>query len=176
MKLQVTREFSTIPDDCICVGYISGVFGVRGEVKVFLHNVESDLFNIATRFILLDDDGKQEPVELSIRSGAGKKIIGKLKGITDRNIAESKVGHQILFKKRDLPELPEGEWYMHQLLGLPVFTESGQKIGEITEIIEGDVDIWVAENDDEVVYLPNTDDEIISVDLTSGVIVSDNGE
>jgi len=173
VRLQVTREFSSVPDDCVCLGYVSGVFGVRGEVKVFLYNPKTDLFRQFSTFILLDKNGRRESVELSIRSGAGKKIIGRIKGLVDRNQAELKVGYQILFEKNKLPPLPDGEWYMHELLGLPVRTESGVSLGKITEIVEGDVDIWVAENDDEVAYIPNSEGEIVSIDMNTGVVVAD---
>ena len=173
MSASITKVFSEIPSSYICLGYISGVFGVRGEVKVFLHNPETDLFDLFQNFILMDGSEKRTPVELRIRSGAGKKIIGKIAGVDNRNSAEALVGKTILFPKESLPALPAGEWYHHQLLGLVVKTKSGENQGRIVEIIPGEVDIWVCENEDFRIFIPHTDDDVLSVNLESGIVIPD---
>ena len=55
----------------------------------------------------------------------------------------------------ELPELPEGEYYHHQLIGVQVFDNQGQKIGEIQEILEtgaNDVYLIKDENQKEILY------------------------
>ena len=49
----------------------------------------------------------------------------------------------------ELPKLPKGEYYHHQLIGLTVFDLTGNKIGQITEILEtGANDVYLIKNDD----------------------------
>ena len=173
MSGYITKEFNGIPEAYICLGYVSGIFGVRGEVKLFLYNPKSDLFNIRRRFFLLDNKQIVSPVELKVRSGAGKKIIGKITGYSNRNEVEKLVGQQLVFLKSDLPPLPDGEWYHHQLLGLAVKTSSGIAQGHIVEIIPGEVDIWVCESEEHRIFIPHTEEDIISVSLQDGVTIPD---
>lgn len=50
---------------------------------------------------------------------------------------------------KDLPELPVGEYYHHQLIGITVTDTSGSIIGILTEILEtGANDVYVITGDD----------------------------
>jgi 16S rRNA processing protein RimM len=78
--------------------------------------------------------------------------------------------NEILFIKRDnTEELPEGEYYFHQLLGLSVFDETGEPLGEMTEILEtGANDVYVVTNSDgREILLPAIEEVILEVDLVS---------
>jgi 16S rRNA processing protein RimM len=55
----------------------------------------------------------------------------------------------------ELPDLPEGEYYHHQLIGLSVMDTNDIKIGEITQILEtgsNDVYVIVGEDNKEILY------------------------
>ena len=56
--------------------------------------------------------------------------------------------NQILYiKSGEAIELPEGEFYFHELLGLSVTDETGEHLGEVTEIVEtGANDVYVVTN------------------------------
>jgi 16S rRNA processing protein RimM len=73
----------------------------------------------------------------------------------------------------DLPKLPDGEYYHHQLIGLRVQTESGDAIGVLSEIIvTGANDVYVVKNQDgKEELLPAVKNIILSVDLSQGVMV-----
>jgi 16S rRNA processing protein RimM len=78
--------------------------------------------------------------------------------------------NQNLFIKSDKAEvLPEGEYYFHQLLGLSVFDEMGELLGEVTEIMEtGANDVYVVTNAaGRELLLPAIADVILDVDLVS---------
>jgi 16S rRNA processing protein RimM len=47
-------------------------------------------------------------------------------------------------KTKDVPSLPEGQYYQHQLLGLKVLDEEGRELGSLTQILEtGANDVYV---------------------------------
>ncbi|HWQ46061.1 MAG TPA: ribosome maturation factor RimM, partial [Longilinea sp.] len=73
----------------------------------------------------------------------------------------------------DLPKLPDGEYYHHQLIGLKVQDEAGVLIGVLADIIEtGANDVYVVQNDaGKEVLLPALKNIVISVDLQQGVMV-----
>ena len=47
MKTCVSRQFDGIPEGYVCLGHLMSHFGLRGEMKVFLDNADSDFFKKA---------------------------------------------------------------------------------------------------------------------------------
>ncbi|MBM74505.1 MAG: 16S rRNA processing protein RimM [Proteobacteria bacterium] len=170
----------------LTMGYISGTFGIRGEVKVFLYNPQTDLFRSSRPITLLFNDGQQVETSLKTRPGAGKKILGDLPELNTPEAASKYIGAKICIPTGDLPKLKEGEWYHFELLGLPVHTQSHVYLGDIVEIVTGQVDIWIVENKSgEAYYIPNEQTHICSVNISNdkdsnelpyGVVVVDFDE
>jgi 16S rRNA processing protein RimM len=78
--------------------------------------------------------------------------------------------NEILYVRSDKAEkLPEGAYYFHQLLGLSVFDETGEPLGEVTEILEtGANDVYVVTNSSgSEILLPAIEEVILEVDLVS---------
>jgi 16S rRNA processing protein RimM len=73
----------------------------------------------------------------------------------------------VYVKTADLPGLPEGEYYYHQLLNLRVVDEQGQDLGILTEILEtGANDVYVITSPDgKELLIPVIDDVLLGVDL-----------
>ena len=69
----------------------------------------------------------------------------------------------------DAKELPEGEFYYYELLGLSVMDEKGASLGEVTEIIQtGANDVYVVANEaGHEILLPAIAEVILDVDLES---------
>ena len=67
------------PDE-VLVASINGVFGVRGEVRLFLHDRQSRTLAKPVSVTLISPSGERRTVEISIRSGAGKRVIAKFSG------------------------------------------------------------------------------------------------
>ena len=67
----------------------------------------------------------------------------------------------------DAKELPEGEFYYYELLGLSVMDETGASLGEVTEIIQtGANDVYVVANEaGHEILLPAIAEVILDVDL-----------
>jgi 16S rRNA processing protein RimM len=72
----------------------------------------------------------------------------------------------------DAMELPEGEFYHHELLGLSVMDETGGSLGKVTEIIQtGANDVYVITNDaGHEILLPAIAEVILDVDLDSKIM------
>ena len=148
----------------ITLGYVSGVFGIRGELKVFLYNPQTDLFKSAREITLLFENGSQKSTSLKVRPGAGKKILGVLPELNNPQQAAAYVGAKICIPAEELPSLQDDEWYHFQLLNLPVHTQSQRYLGTIVEIISSQVDIWVVQgSEEELWYVPNEESHIVSV-------------
>jgi 16S rRNA processing protein RimM len=67
----------------------------------------------------------------------------------------------------EIPDLGEGEYYHHEILGMKVVDEGGALIGFITDILESAAhDIFVVQTEDKKeVLIPMTDEVVLKVDL-----------
>jgi 16S rRNA processing protein RimM len=110
----------------------------------------------------------------------GQGIVVRLKGINDRNLASTYSGAEIRVRTAELPELPEGEYYWHQLEGLSVVTQNDECLGKVHHLMEtGANDVLVvratADSIDQrerlIPYLP--DQVLKEVDLNAARIVVD---
>jgi len=159
--------------DEVVLGRVNGVFGIRGELRLFLHNPNSDLLAGGAQVILRTKQGRKA-VRLTSRPGAGKRILGQIEGINTPEAARALMGADILYPKSRLPDLEEDTYYHHELIGVPVRTESGEKLGQLREIISsGDVDLWVVRGPAGEAYIPAVGDEIISVSPGVEIVVTD---
>jgi 16S rRNA processing protein RimM len=74
-------------------------------------------------------------------------------------------------------ELEEGQYWIHDIIGLQVVTEAGQAIGKITDVLAtGANDVYVVRpaagiNGGRDVLLPAIEDVVARVDLPQGIMV-----
>jgi 16S rRNA processing protein RimM len=160
--------------DEVHLGHVSGVFGVRGELRLFLHNPQTALFSEPAPVFLLLPDGSWQRRTLVIRSGAGKRILGKLEGVHSPEAAEAYIGAELLIDRAELPRLPEGEHYLAQLIGTPVVNASGEALGTLSDIVTGEVDMWVIDGPEgEERFLPALKALILAVEPGVKITVVD---
>ena len=62
--------------------------------------------------------------------------MARLSGVEDRSAAETLAGAMLTVPEDSLDALPEGVYYHFQLIGMSVFAEDGEALGEIAEILE----------------------------------------
>jgi 16S rRNA processing protein RimM len=157
------------------MGMIVGIFGVKGEVRIHMHNRGTSLFREGRPVQLVAPDGSRQTVALRTRPGAGGRILGRIPGLDDREEARALIGYELILAKSDLPPPEPDEYYHHELLGLSVVTEDGRSLGTLAEIHDkGEVDIWLVRGDQEY-YLPALAEVFLEVDVANGraVVASD---
>jgi len=159
---------SRTPEGYIHFGSISGVFGVHGEVKFFLHNLNSALLNRWVSVRLWSNDSFGETIDIKARKGSGKRVVGKIR-IVDRIIdspeeARTFMDKEILIAESSLPSLDAEEFYHHDLLGLPVVDQEGIPVGTVVEITPGTVDVLTIQTSErDLLYVPFITEKVLSV-------------
>jgi 16S rRNA processing protein RimM len=134
-------------DEEVELGSITGVFGFKGEVRLYLHNPESDLLRTPRAVVLVAPDGRRRPATLSARPGAPPRVIGRIDGVTDEAEATALRDWRVMIAKATLPALEPDEFYVWQLEGAVVRID-GARVGEVrgvqqagpTDILEIAVD------------------------------------
>jgi 16S rRNA processing protein RimM len=93
---------------------ISGAFGVRGLVRVFLF---SD--NVKSYSCIYDENGKEFEFKI-IRYIKGNNVVLSIDGITTRSSAELLRGSFLYANKDDLDVASEDEFYVCDLIGMQI--------------------------------------------------------
>jgi 16S rRNA processing protein RimM len=115
----------------ICIAKIATAHGVRGLVKITCYAEDQNLLTSGT---LYKGENSTETIKLSLQNKSGKYWIGKVEGIADRNEAELLRGTSLWIDRDALPEPEDDEFYIEDLIGLPVIDTDGNAIGEILAI------------------------------------------
>lgn len=133
-------------EQLISLGKISGVFGVKGWVKVHSYTDPREKIVEYGRW-QIKHQGQWREVELAGGKRQGKTVVAKLVGLDDRNEAELYRGDEIAIFQDQLGALEEGEYYWHQLEGLRVVTTEGIELGSVHHLLEtGANDVLVVRN------------------------------
>ena len=146
-------------------GYISGVYGVRGWVKVYSYTRPIDnLLKYRPWQLRADGDSNTHEPESSRRTSRG--LIAKLHGIDDRDQAEALRGQEIWIDSAQFPTLPKGEYYHRELLGLTAYDQHQQALGTVDQVLETaahDVLLIRGEQEYLIPYAPG--ETVLNVDL-----------
>ncbi len=159
-------------DDTINVGEVSGVFGVKGWVKVFSFTQPRE--NILSYSPWYLQKGKEfRKVKLLNGQRQGKLVVAAIDGITDRDAAEALLGWKILIDKNQLPAPAEGEFYWADLLGLKVETDQGVALGVVDHLLEtGANDVLVVKDEKRERLIPFLQQQtVLKIDLENGLMV-----
>ncbi len=144
-------------------------FGVKGEL---LLEVLTDFPERIAQQERLYFGDKRRPFEVESLRRHGRDLVLRLKEIRDRDGAESLRNEDICVRLDDLPPLPDGVYYAHQIEGLEVFTEQGERLGRLKEILKtGANDVYVVQGDKGEILLPAIPQVIREVRLEEGKMV-----
>ena len=157
----------------ICVGRISGVFGVRGWVKI--RSYTSPVTNILD-YHPWQLDTKEGWVNVVVEEGQGhgKGVIARLPECTDRQDAKRYVGTDIIVSREQLPETEEDEYYWSDLIGLKVDTVDGVTLGQVSRLMDtGSNDVLVVAGERERLVPLLWDSVVIRIETQNGLIVVD---
>ena len=131
----------------IRVGKITNTHGHKGAVKVLSMTDNPERFEELQEVFLLDGDKKEKLTINSVKYQKSNLIL-EIKEIKDMNQAELYKGKYLFIAKKDINPLPEGRYYIFQLVGLKVY-EKDNFLGEITEVIEtGSNDVYIVKSKD----------------------------
>ncbi len=151
--------------DLIEIGEIVNTHGVRGELKL---NPWTDSLEDITAIKTFYYKKGQEFLELHAEKVRIHKkcAIIKARGIDDMETAERFRG-QVLFVEKE--ELPEGIYYIADLIGLKVLTENG-KLGKVTDVFStGSNDVYeVKGQSQQPVYLPAISEVVLEINVPEG--------
>ena len=154
------------------LGQIVNVKGLKGEVKLNSFAEDDTVFETLSKVYL---KRKSDIIEKEIEKVGYTKnqVILKFKNCNSIDEAELLRNSYLLVKRTDLDDLPEGVFYIADLIGLDVYTEEGELLGKVDDIYStGANDIYVVKDEmGKQKLLPGIDEVIKNINIDEGKIV-----
>jgi len=128
----------------LTVGFLRRPHGVSGEIILDLHTDFPERLKSGRKLFLGEE---HKPMTLVSARPHAKGMLIKFKGIeTPEDVGQFR-NHWVYVKASDVPPLPEGQLYQHELFGFSVVDESDNLLGELVEILEtGANDVYVVKD------------------------------
>lgn len=155
-------------EERLLVGEILKPQGIRGEVKVRPFTDSADDFKQFKKVVIDETEYKI----LSARSADGCVFLG-FRGVPDRNAAELLRGKNIYLLREDAPQPKEGSYYIVDLLGSRVVTETGKELGTLLDVRQAATDIYTLDMGGKEVLFPVAKGVVLSVDVEEKIITVD---
>lgn len=161
------------------IGKIINTHGIRGDVKVDPWCDGIETYKFLKSVFVKNNEYKIQSVKQHKNA-----FLLKLDGVESINEAELLKGAVIMAKEEDMPPLPDGVYYLRDIMGLNVY-EGERYIGQIYDWIEtGPTNVYVIKRDfgkdvlipaiDDVVLNIDIENKIMSVKLMEGLVQDDN--
>ena len=155
-------------EELVAVGRVTRAHGLRGEVAV------QSLTEVGSRFekgsMLRLEDGRTLTVRSSRRHQ--DRLLVRFEDVPDRTAAERLQGELLLVGLSEVPAAPDDAFWVHELVGLQVFTEDGGRVGTIRDVLSNPAnDVWVANGERGDVLIPAVRDVVVSVNRDAGRVV-----
>jgi 16S rRNA processing protein RimM len=162
--------------DAVLVGRVVRPQGNRGEVIVAPEtDFGSTRFAIGATFTTRIGDRLQTLQVAGSREHRGRWVIG-FAGISTIDDAEAMRGAELRIAPEALAPLPDGAFYVHELIGCRVETSAGQPVGSVARVDMAGTPLLVVGDEPDEVLIPLAETICRRVDVRAGIIVIDPPE
>ena len=153
-----------MPDQFLECGKIVNTHGIRGEVKI---QPWADSPEVLCALPALYIDGA--PVALRSARVHKGNVIALLEGVSDVDQAML-LKNKVVWLNRDDLRLPEGTFFLADLIGLRVVDEEGQELGILNEVLSPSrQQVYVVKGDRELM-IPAVPQFILETNVAGGYI------
>lgn len=164
MKLRRLSEILRCSDleRMFTIGVVTGAHGIKGDLRVFPSTGDTSIFE-KLKIVTLETNTGTKEYELERAWFHKKYVMLKLKTVDTMNDALLLKGAQIKVMEKETAPLENDEYFYADLYDMEVFTETGELLGKITDIIEtGANDVYEVDNN---LYIPAIKKCIKQVDV-----------
>lgn len=163
----------SLDEEMFTVGVVTGTHGLRGDVKVSSRTDFPELrFIKGARLWLIAGQGGGLPArEVIVRfaQAHNRVYIVAFEGFHSLEEVQSWRGSLLQVQRQDLPPLPEGEYFIRDLIGCAVYDDAGAALGELVDVLTpGANDVYVvARASGQSILLPAIPQCILRVDTAN---------
>jgi 16S rRNA processing protein RimM len=153
-------------EELIEVAKVIKPVGLRGEVKLSAYTRSPQELQKYSSFLIQTKGGAKEELKLIHFRATHRGAVIKLSGIDCIEAADQLRDAALFIREDQLPAPEKGEYYIRDLIGVHVFTENGDELGILEEILElAAHDIYQIKTSNGEILIPAIPDVIIDIDI-----------
>ena len=154
--------------DPMVIGVIARTVGVNGEVKVnSLNQGCPECLRGVYGEITIRLKNHFRRVNVTHQSPTADWTRFKFEGVDSPEHAEVLRGAEVVIPWEKRPPKPNDEYYVDELIGCTVVSDSGEEVGLLTEVWhQGHHDLWMVDGSYGEVLIPAVKEYILSVNTT----------
>ena len=160
--------------DIFIIGKIVGVHGVRGEIKVQPLTDDPNRFSALDHALLLSPSEKMiRDISISRIRLTDSLLILSINSLTDRDEAKKLINHYIAVERSNAVKLPEGRYFIKDLIGIQVIDDERGILGRISDIISNGVGadiIVITRSGNKYILVPYLKSVVYDVDIPDGIM------
>ncbi len=161
----------------VLIGKVVATHGIKGQLRVALYSGNPESIRLQQKVILSGSNGESDCYEIVGSSVHGKKFLVSLGSFDNINQVEHLVGREIFVERENLPDLPDGEFYWCDLIGLKVLTIKGEYLGDLSDIfVAGENDVYVVRMGKKEFLIPAVEGIVTDVNIAEGTMTVDPPE
>lgn len=147
----------------LVIGRILGPLGITGAVRAQVLTDYPERFE-SLQTVHVGDSLRPYNIQ-SVKLEADSVVL-KLAGIDDSSAALALRNQDLQIPVDQAVELPEGHYFWHQIIGLDVWSDTGQPLGKVTEVLRtGSNDVYVVGSGSNELLIPAIEDVVLNIDL-----------
>lgn len=159
--------------DWVVIGRFGRAHGIKGLITVHSFTEPRDNILRYTHWHAMINK-QWQPINLQRIDITNKHILAQVEGVADREQVAALTNVEIAVKRDQLPELPPGDFYWHELVGMQVVNMQGVNFGTVSDIMPtGSNDVLVVDGEKRRLVPYVMGQYILNVDKQHAVITVD---
>lgn len=153
----------------LAIGFLRRPHGVQGEIIMDLHTDFPERIKTGRKVYIGEN---YEAFTIGVARPHSNGLLVKIRGFDSPETAGRFRNQWVYVQSSEVPALPEGKYYKHELIGLTVMTDANDKLGVLNEVLEtGANDVYVVvQEDGKEILLPAIADVVLDVNMVDRVI------
>jgi len=162
---------NSIPNDLVPLGKFIKPHGIKGELKVFLYNSESNtLINGTTIWVKIDDKFISYKV-IGLRGGLKNNKLLKINQVDTLSQALLFSKNKIYVSRNDFNEIDDKSFYFNDLIDCSVFDEKNKALGKVIDVLSFPAnDVLLINYGSKEVMVPIVEDFILLFDINNRLV------
>jgi 16S rRNA processing protein RimM len=157
------RSSNSEGDSLLPLGRVTGHRGAKGELTVRLAREEGAHWTALER-VWIGKAGEETVYEIESSRAYRDRLVLKLKGIDGADQAAQLRGMNALVARGEEPDLPENSYYVARLVGMEVWNEAGERLGEVSDVMPtAGADLLLVQRGDDEVMIPLAKEIVLEV-------------
>lgn len=167
------RRPASVPDGYLAVGRILGAHGLRGELRVESHTDFDTRFTPGKQLLIGE---KLAAAEIAASRPHKGNFLVQFAEISSRIAAEDLYREWLYIPEEAAMELDDDSFWVHDIIGLTVQTESQSRLGEVADVLfTGANEVYIIRpapgvNRDRELLIPALAEVVRAVDIEAGTL------